>query len=166
MRNFGVILIMVFCAYFAQAQSWGVQTSMYVQPIKKPMDNRFEGASLQVNYKKPWNEKINLLAGLEGQINSWGNHVFLIVGGEYTYFTNEKWSSNVLLNLGNGFALFEPMPLYSFNTKGQIFWNYHTRKQNNWGIGVGVQFLVTPKYKNYSSIYSTVNMPITLRFNF
>ena len=166
MRNFVVFLMLFLSTHFVLGQNWGIQTSMLVQPIKKSFDNRFDGASFQMYYKKTFYEKLHFIAGIEGQINSWGNHVLLIVGGEYIYFKNERWSSNVRLNIGNGIALFQPNLLYSFNSKGQIFWNYRTKKQNIWGIGVGLQLMITPEYKSYSSIYSTVNVPVTLQYNF
>ena len=161
-----MFMAIIFCSNFVQAQHWGVQTTMLLQPIKKSFDNGFEGASIQVNYRKAFNEKTILLAGIEGQVNSWANHALLVVGGEYTYFKNKRWSSNVLLNLGNGVAFFDPNALYSFNSKGQVFWNYHTKNENSWGIGVGLQYFVTPKYNVYSSIYSSVNVPVTIQYNF
>jgi hypothetical protein len=166
MKRIIAIFSAIILSNISLSQKWGIETSMYIQPVKKSIDNSFEGASLQLSYKKPMNEKIELRAGIEFQSNSWSNHVLLSLGGSYTFFNKNNWSSELQINVGNGIALFSPRFLYSFNSKGQLFWNYQTRKENLWGIGFGVHFFSTPPYKRYSDVFNTFNFPISFKYCF
>lgn len=166
MKRIITVFSAIILSNIALSQKWSIETSAYIQPFKKSIDNAFEGASLQLRYNKHLNEKIAFQAGVEFQSNSWSNHVLLSLGGAYTFYTKNNWSSDLQINIGNGIALFSPQPLYSFNSKGQLFWNYHTQKENVWGIGVGVQFFTTPSYKRYSTVFNTFNFPISVRYAF
>lgn len=146
-------------------QNWQIRGVQHINFFAEGADNRLEGIALSGFYNYHLNKKTTILGGLTWNTNSWANHIILKVGAEFELWKKNNWSVSTQLKVGNGIALFSPSPLYTFELQGILFVNYHTEKDNQWGVGLGLQNIVTPGYAKYG-IFSTSNLPIAIRYQF
>lgn len=148
-----------------KGQNWQIRGIQHINLYSEGADNRLEGLELSGFYNYHLNENTSIHGGLTLNSNSWANHILFKLGVEFEIKKYNTWSFSTQLEVGNGIALFSPSPLYTFDMQGILFANYHTDKDNIWSIGVGMQNIVTPAYEKFG-IYSTVNLPISLRYRF
>lgn len=150
----------------AWGQNWQLRAIQHVSLSAESPDNRSEGMEFSLFRNFTFSEKTYIVGGISWTTNSWANHVLLKVGASNEFATYKNWSFSTQLELGNGIALFTPSPLYTYDIQGLIFMNLHTKKENQWSLGVGLQFISTPQYKKYSSNFTSVNLPLSFRYHF
>ncbi len=165
MIRFLTIAIVLFLTSNVLGQNWQIRGVQHINFFPTGADNRLEGIEFSGFYNYQLNEKTTIVGGLTWNTNSWANHILLKVGAEFELARKNSWSVSTQLEVGNGIALFSPSPLYTFDMQGILFANYHTEKDNQWGIGLGLQNIVTPEYSTYG-VFSTANLPISIRYQF
>lgn len=171
MRNGIVIFVLMCCVTFLGlngfAQKWEVQSSIMLQPnFSKLPGNALNGWQVSGFYNLPSKDKFTFGAGLEFQGNSWANHLLIMLKLDYGFFEKGKWSADAQFQVGNGIALYRKESLSTFNAKFLVFGNYKTEKNTLWSVGTGLQFITTPEYEKFSSIYRAVNLPLVIRRKF
>lgn len=165
--RFLIIGIILFFSLKISAQNWEIQTSLLSPVQNKALPgNLWEGISFQLNYTILNRANLRTIGGLEFQGNNWANHMLFNFGLAYTMMQRKSWTTEVMVSAGNGLALFSNGPLYSLNPKAGIFVNRITKRNNLLGLGTGLQYLITPGYKAYSTLYQIWTIPVHLRFRF
>ena len=160
-----IFTILLSLSFNAESQNWQIRGIQHINFYPEGADNRLEGLELSGFYNYPLNEKTSIHGGLVWNSNSWANHILIKLGVEFEIKKYSTWSFSTQLEVGNGLALFTPSLLYTFDMQGVLYANYHTGKDNIWSIGLGLQNIVTPAYEKYG-IYSTANLPISIRYRF
>ncbi len=151
-----------------QAQNWEFQFSAIVDPISTENlpENNWNGLSLSANYQKDIFVKSSLFGGLFFHSNSWANHTFLSFGISYELASSKKYALHANYYMNHGIALFSERPLYSHLSKLMIYNDFKINETKHLGLGIGVQYITTPRYSDYSLLHSRVNFPISIRFLF
>ena len=153
--------------FSSSAQNLEIQTSLfYVFQPKDLPGNSLEGTGFSMNYGFYHTNHVRLTGGVEFQGNSWANHVLVNAGISYALITKPKYQAEIQLIAGNGLALFKPSPMYSFSPEANVFLNYITKRNNQWGIGTGIQYMITPAYETISPVYRMWTLPVHLRYRF
>lgn len=167
MKKLFLLLIILLAIHSVYSQNWRIRANTYITTSNMLPLKYFEGISLSGLYSKKIGQQNNrLYGGITFNTNSWSNHVLAKLGYSYKWKTWTNWSFSQDIEIGNGIALFTPNPLYTFDFVTLGYFNFHTAKENSWGIGVGIQLITTPGYKTFSSIYSQYNLPISFRYCF
>ncbi len=164
MRLFTIVFLLLLASNVI-GQNWQIRGVQHINLTGEAIDNRLEGMTISGFYNYHINEKTSIVGGLTWNTNSWANHILLKVGAEFELRKKNNWSVSTQLEVGNGVALFSPSLLYTFEVQGIFFANYHTKKNNLWGVGLGLQNIVTPGYAKYG-VFSTANLPISIRYQF
>tara|TARA_B100000508_G_scaffold141093_1_gene146516 strand:+ start:14354 stop:14875 length:522 start_codon:yes stop_codon:yes gene_type:complete len=173
MRKLILISIILFSVNLAFSQNWRLRSNCYVTTSSDLPLRYIEGISFSGFYSYRFKPDTSILlvnqvyGGLSFSTNSWANHLLAKIGFSPHIKSWKKWSSNADIEIGNGIALFKPKPLYTIDFQSTVYMNYHTLKDNLWGIGLGIQYISTPGYKKYTTIEQfEPNMLLSLRYAF
>lgn len=154
------------------SQNWQARTDFIISPdglfsnVKEKGDNGIGGATLSVQYIYQLSRKFDVSGGLEFYGNSIANHTLIKLAGSFNFLHREKDYLTIQAEIGNGIALFSPRPLYSMNSSILFYWNYITKKNSVWSLGIGAQYFSTPRYSSYSKRYKFFTIPTSLKYSF
>lgn len=165
MRTLIVATLILFTCT-AQGQNWQIRGIQHVSLTTKKPVNVWEGMEFSMFRHFTFNENMDIVGGISWTTNSWANHALIKLGATHEFAKHKNWSFSTQLAFGNGVALFTPSPLYTYDIQGLVYANYHTKKDNLWSIGIGLQFISTPGYRAYSTVYNSTTLPISLRYCF
>jgi hypothetical protein len=101
---------------------------------------------------------------LEFQSNAWGNHILPAIGWYWRLHDKERWNIHLDLSVAVGVGLYSPRPLFSSKQQMTFFFNYKTKNDREWGIGLGYQWVFTPRYMTYSDNFQALNLPLVVRW--
>ena len=172
MKKSAFIFLICFVPTFLFSQSWQIRADFQISPEglfssqDEVADNSLAGASLSINYIYKLENQFNVYGGLEFQGNSIANHTLIKIGSSYHFFKRKNSFLSAHAEIGNGIALFSQRALYSFSSGLLFYWNYESKKQNQWSIGPGIQYFTTPSYSAFSKRYGFFMIPISLKYSF
>lgn len=158
-------VIVLFFASSSLAQKWDVQLGAAFQPkFTAQPQNVWAGLQINGSYHIFLTERYAAITRLEFQGNAWGNHLLPGVGFQYLLSNRKRWSlhGESLTHLGAGF--YSPRPLLTGKSQNLFFLNYKTIKGHEWGIGIGLQYVFTPKYMLFSETFQSLNIPLVVRW--
>jgi len=164
-----LLFISIFLStFFTFAQRWEVQAGVVASFSTSSVlpENNWSGIYLAGRYHYTLTEKNTIFSGLTVQNNDWGNHLLLALGTEYELLNKGIITGNIAYTAENGWALFSPKALFTHSSKLLLIGEYKLKNEHKIGIGTGVQYITTPSYRDYSSIYQSWNMPFLIRFTF
>jgi hypothetical protein len=160
-----VFFILCFQPFNVQGQRWEFQSGIAFQPsFSNELMNSWNGLFVNTSYFVDFNDKQKLFARLAFESNAWANHVIPGAGFYWRFLERDKWNMHFDFSAAFGVALFRPKLLFSGKNQTTLFFNYPTRKNHEWGLGLGIQHIYTPQYKKYSSVFQSLSFPIVLRW--
>ena len=131
----------------------------------------YGGSGLNLAYQRNSgsNQKYKMLVGLEYRTIDWGNQIGLNIGFNHPYLItdskkNLRLSGNVSTQFGT--ALFREKPLFVWSAEYIPEIEWASRKRFFASLGIGLRYTNCPKYKNYGSINSVLEIPIKVSLGF
>lgn len=147
-----------------EARAQRIQISaQYIQGIRYTSNwDAFKGGTeLSADYiipAKNWNYSI----GAHVRTVQWGSQLGLSLG--ITKAIDKK--IEIGAEIQNGIALFRQKPLYTFSAGVKGNYLFRKREKSVLGLSVEVRYTNTPAYKDYSLIYSLVEIPMGVFIRF
>lgn len=118
------------------------------------------GLSLDALYVHSLSERLLAQGGLELGTTGWGSQLLFPLAA--------RWGTNhqVELEILNGMALYRQGPRYV--TGGGISYVHvlFREKKHRLVLSAGLRITVQPSYREYSSIYSYLDLPLRIRWQF
>jgi len=116
------------------------------------------GAGIQLK------ENIELLPKLELSFVPFGTTAGFRLGPAFKLYQKDKIRLSVYPAIYQGIALFRPQSLYTWGTSLEGFLSYQTGKKSFLQIGTGIRYISCPAYKQYGTISSFAEIPLTLSY--
>jgi len=118
------------------------------------------GLSLDVSFVHSVSEQLRVLGGVELGTTGWGNQVLVPLAA--------RWGTvhQAELELLNGMALYRQGPRYVAG--GGIYYVYtlFSQKKHRLVLSAGLRLTVQPSYREFSGIYSYLDLPLRIRWQF
>lgn len=134
---------------------WNTESSEYY----------YGGGGLELSYDIPLN-KGAIKTGLEFRSIDWGNQLSLNIGYNAPYITKEKWALHGITTVGLGMALFYDNSLFAWSIGYTPEFVFRKDKRLNIGLGLGLRYTQSPRYKDYGSINQVLEIPLRVGFKF
>jgi hypothetical protein len=116
------------------------------------------GFSLNGTYLHSMSAGLMIYGGAEFGITGWGSHVLFPLG--------IRWGEmhQVDLELINGMALYRQGNQYVAGAGAYYVHAFFTSGRHRLVVSAGLRFTIQPAYKEYSSIYYYLDLPLRIRF--
>lgn len=125
----------------------------------------YGGGGLEVAYQQDF-KKGRIRGGLEYRIIDWGNQVGINAAYNHPYYVRGQWRVSGTSGLQLGLALFRGKSLFAWaiDYSPELEWQSNKRFFANFSLGI--RYTNSPKYKNYGSINSVLELPLKVGFGF
>ena len=118
------------------------------------------GLSLDIAWLNCISENFQVLGGMEFGFTGWGNQVLVPLAA--------RWGKDhqVELEILNGMALYRQGPHYVGGAGAAWVYTFFRQKRHRLVVLAGLRFSVQPGYRDVSSIYSYLDLPLKVRWQF
>jgi len=150
--------------YFnSNAQKLHLETHFFPSlAYQNTFETGYNGTAFALEYQKTLTSDWDLLAGLEYGFIGWGNQGLVELGLSRNFIKKEKISLNAELVFLNGLAWFRPKSLYVWGGMLGATFTWNIRKKSSLTVGTGIRYTQCPAYKDFSSIYSYLDIPLQM----
>ncbi len=125
----------------------------------------YGGGGLEVTYQHDFKQG-RIRGGLEYRIIDWGNQIGLNVAYNHPYFVHNAWRVSGTSGLQLGLALFRQRPLFVYGLEYSPEVEWQSGKRFFANAGLGIRYTNSPKYRNFGTINSVLELPIKIGFGF
>jgi hypothetical protein len=118
------------------------------------------GVSLDALYVQSISEELQALGGVEMGTTGWGSQLLFPLAA--------RWGNNhqVELEILNGMALYRQGPRYVAGAGASYVYTLFRQKKHRLVLSAGLRVTVQPAYREYSNIYSYLDLPLRIRWQF
>lgn len=162
MKNILILSFFLTLFYWnTNAQKLHLETHLFPSlAYQNTFETGYNGTAFAIEYQKTLTSDWDLLTGLEYSFVGWGNQGLVELGLSRNLMKKEKLSLNAELTLLNGLAWFRPKSLYVWGGMVGVTLAWNVRKRSSLTLGTGIRYTQCPAYKDYSRIYSYLDIPI------
>ena len=125
----------------------------------------YGGGGLEVTYQHDFKQG-RIRGGLEYRMIDWGNQMAINAAYNHPYYVRDRWRISGTSGLQLGLALFRVNPLfvYGLEYSPEIEWQSGKRFFAN--ASIGIRYTNSPRYRDYGTINSVLELPIKVGFGF
>lgn len=116
------------------------------------------GFSLNAQYLHTISEEFQALGGVEFGISGWGSQLLLPLAA--------RWGKNhqAEFEILNGMAVYKQGPRYVAGAGVSYVYTLFRQKKHSLVLSAGLRVTIQPAYREYSGIYSYLDLPLRIRW--
>lgn len=152
-----LLLLPISIMGFAQQLETGLNVSPSLAH-SQGFEPGMNGSSLNLDYLHKAGERISLKGGLELGYTGWGSQGLISTGLRYGEIN--AFEAEIL----NGMAFYQQGPKYVFGTGAYYSRSFFTEGKNRLLLSLGLRYTIQVGYKEFSPLYSYIDIPLRIRW--
>lgn len=125
----------------------------------------YGGGGFELAYQHDFKQG-RIRGGLEYRIVDWGNQIGVNAAYNHPYFVRNAWRISGTSGVQLGLALFREKPLFAYALEYSPEAEWQSAKRFFANVSLGIRYTNSPKYKNYGTINSVLELPLKVGFGF